>query len=118
MLLLLSAAPVLNADVTVRYKTDFKVGSFLPASLTQPVSNAPKAPFPLLLTLQIKGDKGYSNAGLVASLLDFTKQQLTLIDATHKQFATVYIKDFPGEMSLPSPRCRQFLRQPRKFWNR
>jgi hypothetical protein len=103
LLLFLSATSVLNADVTIRYKTDFKMGSFLPPSVSQQISNAPKTPFPSVMVIQIKGDKAYSNVGLTSSLLDFTKQQITVIDATRKLFATVYIKDFPGEIGAAMP---------------
>jgi hypothetical protein len=97
VLVFLSATPVLNADVTIRYKMDFKLGSFVPPAAQQQLSNQ-KLPFPLVMVMQIKGDKGYSNVGLAASLLDFTKQQITVLDSTHKLFATVYMKDFPGEL--------------------
>jgi len=103
LLLLLSAAPVLNADVTVRYKTDFKMGSALPPGIAQQISGNQKAPFPPMFIIQIKGDKGYSNVGLVTSVLDFTTQQIMLIDAARKVFATVYMKDFPGEIGAALP---------------
>src|SRR5690242_3581419 len=90
-LVLLSATPVLHADVTIRYKTDFKLGSFVPPAAQQQFSSQ-KLPFPPVIVMQIKGDKGYSTAGLAASLLDFTNQQITLLDSTHKVFATVYMK--------------------------
>lgn len=103
LLLFVSATAVLNADVTIRYKTDFKMGSFLPLGVTQQVSGSPKSPFPRDMVIQIKGDKGYSNAGVTTSVVDFTKQQITLLDATDKLFATVYLKDFPGEIGAAMP---------------
>ena len=102
LLLFLSATPVLHADVTIRYKTDFKLGSFVPPAAQQQLSSQ-KLPFPPVIIMQIKGDKGYSTAGLTASLLDFTKQQITVMDSTHKVFATVYMKDFPGEIGAAIP---------------
>ena len=103
LLVFLSAAPVLHADVTIRYKTDFKLGSFVPPAAQQQLSGQ-KSPFlPRDIVMQIKGDKGYSTAGLTASLLDFTKQQITLMDSANKLFATVYMKDFPGEIGAAMP---------------
>jgi hypothetical protein len=102
LLAFLSAAPLLHADVTVRYKTDFKLGSFVPPAVQQQFSTQ-KLPFPPVMVMQIKGDKGYTNAGLTASLLDFNKQQITMMDSTHKLFATVYMKDFPGELGAGMP---------------
>jgi hypothetical protein len=96
LLVSLLAAPALRADVTIRYKTDFKTGTMLPP-------NVQKAPLPPVVTVQIKGDKGYSNAAFSASLIDFTKQEVTIIDAAHKLFATVAIKDYWGELSSAVP---------------
>ncbi len=95
LILFFSLTPILNADVTIRYKTGVKFNS-LPPAVAQQVSGSQKSAFPPIIVIQIKGDKGYSNAGLTASLLDFTKQQITLMDATEKLFATVYVKDFLG----------------------
>jgi hypothetical protein len=102
LLVFLSATPVLHADVTIRYKMDFKLGSFVPPAAQQQFSSQ-KLPFPPVIVMQIKGDKGYTNAGLTASLLDFTQQQITVLDSAHKVFATVYMKDFPGEIGAAMP---------------
>ena len=104
LLAFLSAASILHADVTIRYKTDFKLGSYVPAATQQQLQQLfSKLPFPPVMIVQVKGDKGYSNVGLAASLLDFTKQQITLLDSTHKLFATAYMKDFPGEIGAAAP---------------
>jgi hypothetical protein len=57
----------------------------------QQISAIQKRPFPPVIVIQVKGAKGYSNAGLTATLLDFTKQDVTLIDATNKALTTVYV---------------------------
>jgi hypothetical protein len=103
LLVSLSAAPVLHADVTIRYKMDFKFGSFVPVEVQQQLSTEKSIFLPRDIVMQIKGDKGYSTAGLTASFLDFTKQQITLVDSTHKLLATVYMKDFPGEIGAATP---------------
>ncbi len=103
LMVCLLAAPALRADVTIRYKTDFKVGAMVPPAMSQQGSNSPKLPFPPIVLVQVKGDKGASNAGLSASLIDFTKQEITILDATNKLFATVAIKDYWGELTASMP---------------
>lgn len=106
LLLFFCATPVLKADVTVRYKTDFKMGSLLPPEAAQQISNAQKTqltPFLSNMMIQIKGDKAHSNLGPTDSLVDFSKQQITMIDKTRKLYATVYMKDFPGEIGAAMP---------------
>lgn len=97
------APPALNADVTIRYKTDFKVGALVPPGIMQQASNGQKPTLPPVVVVQVKGDKGYSNAALSASLIDFTKQEITIIDPTHKLFSTVDAKDYWGEIGAAMP---------------
>jgi hypothetical protein len=92
------------------------LGSFLPPAAQQQISNQ-KLPFPLAMVMQIKGDKGYSTAGLATSLLDFAKQQITVMDPAHKLFATVYMKDFPAKSALRCRLCRQYRQRPKRYWN-
>lgn len=109
-----SATTILNADATIRYKRDIKLSATsLPIPGAQQMFGSQKSSFPPLVVIQIKGDKAYSNAGLGSSLLDFTKQQITVINATDKLFATVYVKDFIGAAipSMPpvAPAVQKFL---------
>ena len=115
MLLLLSSPALLHADATIRFKMDMKFAAGLPPAATDQIAKSQKAQFPRETVIEIKGDKGYSNAGRTISVMDLTKQQITLVDPDHKLFATVYIKDFPGAMgaamTLPSmpPAAQKFL---------
>ncbi len=115
VLLLLSPAALLHADTTIRFKMDMKLAAGLPPAATEQIAKNQQTQFPRETVVEIKGDKGYSNAGRTISLMDLTKQQITLVDPDHKLFATVYIKDFPGTlgaaMTLPSmpPAAQKFL---------
>jgi hypothetical protein len=106
VLLLLSSPALLHADTTIRFKMDMKLAAGLPPAATEQIAKNQKTQFPRETVVEIKGDKGYSNTGRTISLMDLTKQQITLVDPEHKLFATVYIKDFPGAigaaMTLPS----------------
>ena len=114
VLLLLSPA-LLHADTTIRFKMDMKLAAGLPRAAAEQIAKNQKAQFPRETVVEIKGDKGYSNAGKTISLMDLTEQEITLVDTDHKLYATVYIKDFPGVMgaatALPSmpPAAQKFL---------
>ena len=118
LLLVFCAPPALNADVTIRYKTDFKVGALVPPAIMQQASNGQKPVLPSVVVVQVKGDKGYSNAALSASLIDFTKQEITIIDPAHKLFSTVDAKDYWGEIGAAMPAIRPFRRRRKRSWNR
>jgi hypothetical protein len=60
-------------------------------------------PLPPFVLVQVKGDKGSSNAGISASLIDFTKQEITILDPMNKLFSTVDIKDYWGELAGAMP---------------
>ena len=116
LLMLLSAPALLHADTTIRFKMNMKLAEGLPPAAAEQMAKNPQTQFPRETVVQIKGDKGYSNAGRTISVMDLTKQQITLIDTEHKLFATVYAKDFPGvlgsAMALPPmpPAAQAFLK--------
>ena len=101
--LLLIATPALRADVTVRYKNDFKLGKLIPPNIAQQNLNEFKDNIVGLAVLQIKGGKMYSNFGRYAVVLDSSSQEVTLVDSAHKQFATTYFKDYLDELSAAIP---------------
>jgi len=109
-LALLICASLTRADVTVRYKNEVKMGAGAPPALTQQTSGVMQSVVPASTVIQIKGTKGYTNSRSLISLIDFQKQVITVIDPEHKQFATVYMKDYadqvlsvlPGMPSMPA----------------
>jgi len=105
----LLVATELRADVTIRYKSEFHMQAI-------PGSNAQNFVVPPVSLIQIKGNNAYSNLGAGASLVDSATQQVTLLDAAHKLFATVLMKDYASELasSLPTmpnlpPAAQQIL---------
>lgn len=103
VLMLLTLPALLRADTTLRFKMDMKLAAGLPPAATEQMAKNQDTQFPRETVVELKGDKGYSNAGRTISLMDLTKQEITLIDPQHKLFATVYIKDFPGAMAAAMP---------------
>ncbi len=104
VLLLFVFAPLtLKADVTIRYKTDVKLGALIPPAIVQQAAKGQKMPVPPIIVIQVKGDKAYSNAALTASVVDFTKEEITVMDSNKKLFATVSAKDYAGEVKAAMP---------------
>ncbi|HYL38603.1 MAG TPA: hypothetical protein VEV17_21985 [Bryobacteraceae bacterium] len=92
------AAPVLRADVTVRYKHDVK------AALPQATAAIPSALTPQFTVIRVKGDKAYSDLGAFASILDAGTGQITLMDSTHKSFAKAPFQEFLNQVQAVMPK--------------
>jgi hypothetical protein len=88
------AAPVLRADVTIRYENDFKVASFLPSGAMPFGSSMPQ-----LSLMRLKGNKAYANLGTFTSIVDVATQEITMIDADHKRFAKAPFQDYVDRMA-------------------
>jgi hypothetical protein len=87
----------LRADVTIRYKNDYKLASFLPPELVNQALQQVGS-FPGGAVFHIKGNKGYTNYGKITYLTDFGNQEITLLDASGKTFATMPMKDFVNKL--------------------
>jgi len=96
-------APALRADVTVRYKTEVKMGAGAPPAITQQTAGVMKSAVPATTVIQIKGTEGYSSNGNLTSLIDFAKQVITVVDPAHNQYATVYMKDYADQVLSAMP---------------
>jgi hypothetical protein len=94
----------LQADVTVRYKTDIQMNSSLPPAITQQATQGMmNGSIPTDISMQLKGGKGYSSAGIATAIVDFTKQEITLIDKDGKRYATVGVNDLADQMMAAMP---------------
>ena len=91
-------APTLSADVTLRYKNEIKVGAGAPAMMTQALSTTMKSFLSQSSTIQIKGTQAYITNGPYITVMDFAKQLMTLIDPAHKQYTTLYMKDYADQV--------------------
>jgi hypothetical protein len=80
--------PVLYADVTLRYKTETKMNPNLPAAMIAGMSGL-GAGTPTGSVIQLKGGKGFYTAPGFNSIVDFTTQEMTLLDATGGRYAKV-----------------------------
>jgi TonB family protein len=100
VLALVFSTLALRADVTVRYKIDYKFNASLPSAVTGPALRQMDSALPTETVMQLKGDKGYSTFGKMTYLMDFAKQEVTLVDAAMRRFATVPMKDFADKLGV------------------
>ena len=54
--------------------------------------------------LRMKNGKGWSQTGKWTSIIDFTSQQMTLLDTEHKTIATLPVADLPDKMGALMPK--------------
>jgi hypothetical protein len=94
----------LHADVTIRYKTDVQMNSSLPPAITQQATQGMmNGALPTNISMQLKGGKGYSSAGIMTAIVDFTKKEITLLDKEGKRYATVGVNDLADQMMAAMP---------------
>jgi TonB family protein len=93
----------LHADVTIRYKIDYKLTASLPPAMINQALQQMDSSMPKEAVIQVKGNKGYSNSGKIICLTDFGKQEITLVDTASKTFATMPMKDFTDKLGASMP---------------
>jgi len=93
----------LRADVTVRYQVDYKLAASLPPAIMGSTLQQMASSIPKEAVIQVKRDKGYSNYGKITYLTDFAKQEITLVDAASRGFATMSMKDFADKLGASIP---------------
>jgi TonB family protein len=98
---------VLHADVTVRYKTDFKLNPTLPAAMVEAATKAIDPAVSQEHVLRFKGGKGFATSIGYDSITDFTAKEITILDTAGKRYAKLksdqYGEDIVGAMpELPA----------------
>jgi hypothetical protein len=85
---LLAAVPgVARADVTIRYT--FETSTPILPSVSQ--SHA--------MVIYMKGNKGVTVVDSQTTIVDFSRQQITIIDGARKKYATIAAADYAGKMA-------------------
>lgn len=95
-------APVLRADVTLRYKNDSKSAMPIP----QVAVALPTSPVTYL-----RGTKGYMDAGNISVFMDFEKQEVTMVNAAAKQSSTVPMRDYASSITGAIPAIPEAARK-------
>lgn len=100
LLLLLTIAPALRADGTLRFTINFKLGTLIPPSALQQTSG--KIPS-IAAVVRVKGDKQYSEAADRKMVYDFATKQITIIDQASKRYCTVNMSDYMSQLTSAMP---------------
>jgi hypothetical protein len=87
-----------RADLTLRHSFEVKFGALLPPEAVDTVKKQMTSAFPKEVVTRIKGDKVYAKSGLITSITDWGSDQITLLNADAKQYATVPMADYPGNL--------------------
>jgi hypothetical protein len=102
-LALLLPMAVLNADVTLKYKFEVTLNPTLPPIIAQQAIQGMNRALPPESLMQFKGGKGLSSVMGITSIVDFTKQEITLVDKEGKRYATVPAAKIADEMTAAMP---------------
>jgi hypothetical protein len=94
---------MLHADVTLRYKAETKFNASLPPEISQQAGKGMAKAVPLNLVIQFKGSKGFASWGDYITIIDFKKNEATLVDAVGKRYGTAPLDRFTDEMAGAMP---------------
>jgi TonB family protein len=102
---------LLFADVTMRSKIDYRLGSYLPAAAAEGMNKQMAEALASGVVVRIKGKKSYSSAGPLVTISDPEKGTITLLDPKGKQFATCGIKEYGEKMKAAIPQVPEAAKQ-------
>jgi hypothetical protein len=85
---------LLRADFTMGYEVSIDIPKGVLPELAQQLKNGAKTRLPQFLTLQARGDKGFFGTSKFKVIVDYPKQEVTIIEPAGKRFATVAMKDY------------------------
>jgi hypothetical protein len=110
--ILLCAAPMLRADVTMRYKSDVQLAPFLPPEMLDQFNQAMKSGMDATgQIIRMKGAKAVSKTGSFSSIVDFEKRELTMVDGANKRVATVPADKFNESWTVALPEVPEQARK-------
>ena len=96
--LLASIAPLTRADATLRYHTDIQTTPLIPvATIQQSLAGVQD------IVVRIKGHKANSGMGKFTSIVDLTTQDMILVDAANKRFATTTADQYGQQVKSALP---------------
>src|SRR5215831_2908041 len=83
--------PALQADVTIRYRTRFQPAELLPRQMSGDS------------VIRLKHNRGSSTLGPLTMVMDFSRQEITLIDPANKVFATLPASEYSAKVNALLP---------------
>lgn len=101
-------APAVRADVTLRYETEWKPAAALQPFMAQAMQTM-QGGAGTATSIRMKGNLGYATAGKLIEIFDFTKGDVTVVDAASKTFAALPLSQLVDKMAgaMPQPTAPQ-----------
>ncbi len=87
-----------RADLTLRHSLEVKFGPLLPPEAIEAIQKQMTSTLPNEVVTRVKGDKIYTKSGLIISIADCGADQITLLNADAKKYATVPMAEYPGTL--------------------
>jgi TonB family protein len=97
------AAPAGWADLTVRQQITVKMGPGLPANMLDMAKQRVGDAVPAETTLRVKRNRCASSGGAVATISDYDKGEVTLLNPKTKEFATVPLASYAARIANAMP---------------
>jgi len=91
------------ADVTMRSKIDYKLGSYLPPAAAEGMNKAMGDSLANGVVLRIKGKRSVSSSGALLVVTDQEKGTITLLDPKGKRYATCSIDEYGDKLKAAMP---------------
>lgn len=109
----LLVATAAHADVTMRSKMDYRLGSFVPPAAAEGLKKQMADAVDNGIVVRIKGTRSLTSSGQFLLIMDQDKGTVTMLDPKGKRFATGTLSDY-GEMlkaAMPvlPPEAKQML---------
>jgi hypothetical protein len=98
----LAAWPAL-ADVTMRSKVDYKLGSFLPPAAADMMKKQMSDQLEAGVLVRIKGGRSVTSSGPLTLISDQQKGTITLVDPKGKRYATSALADYADQLKAAMP---------------
>src|SRR6516162_8644159 len=102
---------LLFADVTMRSKIDYRLGSYLPAAAAEGMNKQMAEMLANGVVVRIKGRKSYSSSGPLMTITDKDKGTITLLDTKGMRYATIGIAEYGDKMKAAIPEVPEAAKQ-------
>jgi hypothetical protein len=99
----LLAAHAVRADVTMRSKIDYKLGSYLPPAAAEGMNKSMGEMLANGVLLRIKGKRSVTSSGPLLVITDQDKGTITLLDPKGKRYATCPIAEYGDQLKAAMP---------------
>jgi hypothetical protein len=96
-------ASAAHADVTMRSKMDYRLGSFIPPAAAEGMKTQMAGLVENGTIVRIKGARSFTSTGSLQIIMDQDKGTITILDPKGKRYATTTLADYPEAAKKAMP---------------